>query len=173
MITLSLARELFRHMQWADAEIWRALTPEAESDKRLMKLLLHLHVVQRAFYLMWTGGELNFEHLAEKRDPAVLREWARAYYPEADAYLARIDSESLGDIVVMPWLQEFAEQLGRPLQAPTLSDTLVQLPAHSTYHRGQINARIRELGGEPPLVDYIAWVWLGRPEPNWGGASQP
>ena len=58
MITLSLARDLFRHMQWADAEVWRALTPEATADKRLMKLLLHVHVVQRAVYLMWTGRVL-------------------------------------------------------------------------------------------------------------------
>lgn len=171
MITLSLARELFRHMQWADAEIWRALTPEATSDKKLMKILLHLHVVQRAFYLMWIGGEMDFDNLYDKRDPDVLREWARTYYPDADSFIARLDPESLSDIVVMPWLQQFAEQLGRPLQAPTLADTLVQLPAHSTYHRGQVNARFRELGGEPPLVDYIAWVWFGRPEPNWGRAE--
>jgi hypothetical protein len=61
----------------------------------------------------------------------------------------------------------FAEQLSRPLQAPTLTDTPVQLPSHSTYHCGQVNARLRELGGDPPLVNYIAWVWFGPPEPIW------
>ena len=116
MITLALARDLFRHMQWADAEIWRVLTPEVTSDKKLMKTVLHLHVVQRAFYLMWTGGEMSFDHLYEKRDPDVLREWARSYYPDADAYIARLDPESLNDIVDMPWLQQFAEQLGDLLQ---------------------------------------------------------
>jgi uncharacterized damage-inducible protein DinB len=169
MITLALARDLFRHMQWADAEVWRALlaSPQATADTKLMKTLLHLHVVQRAFYLMWTGGESRPEELYAKRDPEVLRDWARTFYADADAFIARTESDALGEIVVMPWLQHFAEQLGRPLQAPTLADTLVQLPAHSTYHRGQVNARLRELGGEPPLVDYIAWVWFGRPEPNW------
>jgi uncharacterized damage-inducible protein DinB len=170
MMTLALARDTFRHMQWADAEVWRALaaTPAAMADEKLMRLLLHLHVVQRAFLLMWTGVETNPEELYAKRDPEVLRAWARSYYPEAEAFLASSTSDNLSDIVVMPWLQHFAEQLGRPLQAPTLADTLVQLPAHSTYHRGQINLRLREVGGEPPLVDYIAWVWFGRPEPNWG-----
>jgi uncharacterized damage-inducible protein DinB len=38
---------------------------------------------------------------------------------------------------------------------------------HTVYHRGQVNARVRALGGEPPLVDYIAWLWLGRPAPEW------
>lgn len=168
MITIALARELFRHMQWADAEVWRALTPEARDDRKLMKYLRHLHATQYAFQAMWTGGEeLTAADLREKFDPAVLREWARAYYPQADAFLANLESDHLTEIVVMPWLPQFAEQLGRPLQAPTLADTLVQLPAHSTYHRGQINARLREIGGQPPMVDYIAWVWFGRPEPNW------
>ena len=43
----------------------------------------------------------------------------------------------------------------------------MQVALHSTYHRGQINARIRELGGEPPLTDFIAWVWAGKPQPSW------
>ena len=169
MITLALARDLLRHMQWADAEIWRALdaTAGATSDEKLMTIVRHLHVVQRCFYLMWIGAEIKSEELYAERDPDTLRQWARTCYPDADSFVARTESPALSDIVVMPWLPHFAEQLGRPLQAPTLADTLVQLPAHSTYHRGQVNARLRELGGEPPLVDYIAWVWFGRPEPNW------
>jgi hypothetical protein len=27
----------------------------------------------------------------------------------------------------------------------------------------QVNTRIRELGGTPPLVDFIAWIWAGKP----------
>jgi len=38
---------------------------------------------------------------------------------------------------------------------------------HSLYHRGQVNARLREVGGTPPLVDYIAWLWFGRPAAEW------
>lgn len=165
MITVGLARELFRHMQWADAELWRALlaTPAAMEDRRLMKIVRHIHGTQRAFLGMWTHTD---ERLSA-REPDALRESARAYYVEIEPFLARLDASTFDEIVVMPWLPHFAEQLGRPLQAPTLGDTLVQLPAHSTYHRGQANQRLRELGGQPPLVDYIAWVWFGRPDSNW------
>jgi uncharacterized damage-inducible protein DinB len=38
---------------------------------------------------------------------------------------------------------------------------------HTAYHRGQISTRIREIGGEPPLIDYLYWVWAGRPSPGW------
>ncbi len=44
-----------------------------------------------------------------------------------------------------------------------------QVANHSTYHRGQVNRSLRQLGGEPPLVDYIAWVWFGKPKAEWDG----
>jgi uncharacterized damage-inducible protein DinB len=44
---------------------------------------------------------------------------------------------------------------------------MLQVASHSTYHRGQINTRFRELGGEPAIVDLIAWVWLGKPKASW------
>ena len=27
---------------------------------------------------------------------------------------------------------------------------------------------LRELGGEPPLTDFVAWIWLDRPPADWG-----
>jgi uncharacterized damage-inducible protein DinB len=168
MITLPLARDLFRHMQWADAAMWRAIvaTDGASTDERLMKIVLHLHAVQRFFLLMWRNIEADPQEIYSERSPAAMLEWARAYYPEAEAFLAA-DELQLESIVHMPWLQHFEEQLGRSLQSPTLSETLVQLPSHSTYHRGQVNLRLRDIGGEPPLVDYITWIWYSRPEPIW------
>jgi len=53
--------------------------------------------------------------------------------------------------------------LGQETEPASLAETLFQVPAHSTYHRGQVNALIRNAGGEPPLVDFIVWVWLGKP----------
>jgi uncharacterized damage-inducible protein DinB len=67
--------------------------------------------------------------------------------------------------VVMPWAEEAARQRGMTPRRPTLAETVFQVTSHSTYHRGQVNARLRAVGGEPPLVDYIAWIWFGRPEP--------
>ena len=38
---------------------------------------------------------------------------------------------------------------------------------HTQHHRGQISARLREVGGEPPTVDFIVWLWTGRPGAAW------
>jgi uncharacterized damage-inducible protein DinB len=33
--------------------------------------------------------------------------------------------------------------------------------------RAQVNTRLRELGATPPLVDFIAWAWFGKPAAEW------
>ena len=38
----------------------------------------------------------------------------------------------------------------------------------SGYHRGQVARRLRELGVEPPLTDFIAWAPMDRPAAEWG-----
>ena len=166
------ARDLFGHMEWADAEVWRVARalPNAFDDERLMRLFMHLHAVQHAFFGMWHDTPADPEHLYAKRTPDELLAFARSYYPRAAELIAASESR-LGDTVHMPWLAQFEQQLGRSLNQPTLADTFVQVPMHSAYHRGQINTRIRELGGEPPLVDYIAWIWFGRPAAEWPSPS--
>lgn len=167
-VSTDVARDLFAHMEWADAHVWRAMVakPEVFEDERLMKLVQHLHMVQRAFFMMWNAESISGEEFYAQRAPEEMRAAARALYPEMDAFVAGAEAR-LSDIVHMPWLQHFEKQLGTSLQSPTFSETFVQLPMHSAYHRGQINTRLRELGADPPLVDYIAWIWFGRPSPEW------
>jgi uncharacterized damage-inducible protein DinB len=58
------------------------------------------------------------------------------------------------------------EKFGKALPA-TLGESVFQVITHTAYHRGQISTRIREIGGEPPLIDFLYWVWAGRPAPGW------
>jgi uncharacterized damage-inducible protein DinB len=59
------------------------------------------------------------------------------------------------------------ERLGRQASPTTLGETILQAAMHSTYHRGQISARLKEVGTDSPLTDYIVWLWLGRPPAHW------
>jgi uncharacterized damage-inducible protein DinB len=161
-------------MEWADAEVWRAVMAHepAGRDARVRELLTHLHRVQRLFLLVWQKQPLD----TARRQPefvnaAVLRAWAQPYYAEAHRFLDTLDDPALRSGVSMPWVKSFEAQLGRTFSTPTLAETIFQVTSHSTYHRGQVNARLREVGGEPPLVDYIAWIWFGRPEPSWAPAA--
>jgi uncharacterized damage-inducible protein DinB len=39
-----------------------------------------------------------------------------------------------------------------------VEDLLTQLFGHSFYHRGQVAAIVRALGGQPAVTDYVFWV---------------
>jgi uncharacterized damage-inducible protein DinB len=171
--TLDGLRELLLHMEWADAVVWRAALahPPAVADARLRDLLLHLHGVQRAFLTMWASEPLTFPQPNDFQDIAAVHAWSQPYYAELAAFLATVDEASLSRTIDMPWLSEFEQRTGRSFQRPSLAETMFQVTSHSTYHRGQVNARIREVGGEPPLVDYIAWIWFGRPQPEGAAAK--
>lgn len=168
-IPLDVLRELYRHMEWADAAVWRAALahPPAACDPRLRDLLLHLHTVQRAFLHVWTQQELRFPEPADYPHIGSIREWSYPVYANATRFLDSLGADALERPVVMPWAAQLATRLGRVPDAPTLAETIFQVTSHSTYHRGQVNVRLREIGGEPPLVDFIAWVWFGKPEPDW------
>jgi uncharacterized damage-inducible protein DinB len=161
-------------MEWADAEVWRAVLAHeaAGQDKRLRDLLMHLHLVQRFFLIVWQKQPLDPSHGEPVfATAAEMRAWAQTYYADANRFLDTLDERALTSEVVMPWVKSFEARLGRTFSRTTLGETIFQVTSHSTYHRGQVNARLREIGGQPPLVDYIAWVWFGRPEPHWAPAA--
>jgi uncharacterized damage-inducible protein DinB len=158
----TVLRDLFQHMEWADAEVWSAVHRLGADDKRLRDLLNHLHMTQRSFFDVWSGKGFDRGFLKE-RTLAEAEEMGRAYHRDASEFIAKLDEASLDQPLILPWAERFA----KGASATTLGDTMLQITSHSTYHRGQTNMRIRELGGDPPLVDFIAWLWLGRPRAVW------
>lgn len=162
--------DLFRHMAWADSTVWRAIFAHepAQDDQCLHNLLHHLHNVQHAFLRVWRNDAMEFPKASDFASLAAIAEWARDYHQKATDYLKTFNQLPLGEPVVVPWSAAIAKRFGKQPQAPSLAETMLQVNMHSAYHRGQVNARLRELGGEPPLVDFIAWVWFGKPAAEWG-----
>ena len=67
----------------------------------------------------------------------------------------------------MPWVRSFEARIGRTFSTPTLGETILQVPAIRPITAGRSTPGCAKSGGEPPLVDYIAWIWFGRPASNW------
>lgn len=161
--------EVYRHMEWADASVWRSVLahPAAGSDDRLRGLLVHLHLVQRSFLSVWTERSIEWRQPGDFPDLAAVQAWARPVYTQSLEFVGALDADALARPVALPWASQVSRRLGREIQQPTLAETAFQVTSHSTYHRGQINARLKEIGGQPPLVDFIAWTWFGKPLPEW------
>jgi uncharacterized damage-inducible protein DinB len=165
---ISALADLYRHMEWADAAVWVSVlaSESGQTDAKLRAQLYHLHVVQRAFLRTWRGEPREAPYPTFD-DTRALMPWARSYYAEAFTHLEALSDEKVSESLSVPWAMMVEQQLGRAPETTTVGETVLQVALHSMYHRGQINARLRELGGEPPLIDYIAWVWLGRPAAGW------
>jgi len=161
-------RDLLTHMEWADAETWRAVRdlPAAQTDERLRWLFHHSHLVQSIYLQAWRGDPFALTELKTYPDLTSIHAWSRPYYPSVAAFAESIDESRFAQPVTFPWSQMIVEKFGKELPA-TMSESALQVFMHTSYHRGQISTRIREIGGEPPLIDFLYWVWAGKPEPQW------
>jgi uncharacterized damage-inducible protein DinB len=161
--------ELARHMEWADAIAWRATlgSEAARADDRIRTWLHHIHTVQHAFVHVWRGETPQLPDLATFPAPGSLAKWGQAGHLEIQHFLASATPEAIERPVRLPWAAEIEQAWNRQLVNPTLGQTALQVPMHSTHHRGQISARLRDLGGEPQYTDFIVWAWWGQPPPDW------
>jgi uncharacterized damage-inducible protein DinB len=139
---------------------------EARSDKEILACVHHTHQVQWVYLQLWRDEDLSLTDLASFNDLFAVYEWCRGYYARLADYLGTLDSVSLEREIQFPWADELVKKLGSA-QPVTLTESILQLTSHTTYHRGQANRRLRELGAEPPLTDFVVWIWLGKPAPEW------
>ncbi|MGC8774561.1 MAG: DinB family protein [Chlorobaculum sp.] len=168
MDALSLLIDQFRHMAWADALVFSTITGKAgvERDDYILAKLRHLHAVQRIFLDVWFARPLD-PRVADDLAVEKLVLFAREVHAASMLFLETLTPVELECVIELPWSKTATEKLGFTVAEHSLAETLVQVPEHSAYHRGQIAARLRELGVDPPMTDYIAWIWRHKPEAAW------
>ena len=159
------------HMQWADAEVWKKVLSfeKAENDERIKKLLYHLHQVQYAFYFVWNDLPVENPKQQEFVNLNSIAKWGFDYQQKLKEFISTTKADEIEKVIQIPWAVFMERRIGKKVVPASLEETMLQVILHSTYHRAQINTRLRELGGEPPSVDFIVWVWLGKPNANWKG----
>lgn len=161
-------QETFDHLEWADAEILGAVLafPAASQDKRIRSLLVHIHEVQWAYLHLWRGDPVVIPELESFTDLMSVSRWARDYHTRRRHFISALLSADLDGHIAFPWAERLSVRF-RKVHPTTLRQSMLQIGLHSAYHRGQVATRLRELGAEPPLVDFVAWVWRGQPAAAW------
>ena len=167
MYTPELLRELYAHMEWADARIWSEVlgTQGAHDHSWLRDKLFHIHDTQQAFLSLWTDQPRR--NRADIGSLVAVCEWARPYYPEARRFLDATSAATLAGPVSDAFGSRMKQHFGDQRGNVTLGVTALHVAAHTTHHRGQVMTRLRQLGGAPPLVDYVIWIWSGSPVAEW------
>ena len=155
--------ELYAHQEWADAEHWRAFEahPLALEDKAIRERLHHIHLVQHAF--LWITGPRSEpfanRKLEEFQSSTDLKNYAQEGLQHLNEFVKALDPTHAEQIIEIPWF--------RPPAKISIRQALTQAAMHSHYHRGQNATRLRELGGVPPMTDFIAWLHKGQPPAQW------
>ena len=160
-------RTLLGHAEWADALVWKAVLALGQEDADLRGKLHHLHLVQWAYLHIWRSEQVRPRELSTFPTLRSIQGWAREYYRELPSYLGVASGADPARDVRFPWADRLVQRFGKAGPA-TWAESALQVAMHSSYHRGQVARRLRELGGEPPLSDFIGWIWMDRPEADWG-----
>ena len=155
--------ELYAHQEWADAEHWCAFEAHAPAlaDKAIRERLLHIHQVQYAY--VWIAGtraaQFEFKKIEDFPTMGDLKQYARHGHARMIAIVKAAAEKQLDETLEIPWF--------RPPLKVSVRHALLQAAMHSHYHRGQNATRLRELGGVPPMTDFIIWLRDGKPAARW------
>ncbi len=142
-------RRLLAYEGWANDRIFAAAQDACTADEHTARLLSHLLQAHAIWLARVAGG-------AAPTDAWQVLPWAELAPREAElraAWLARLEADDLDRLIA------YRDLHGNPWTTP-LGDILQHVLNHSTYHRGQIAARLVALGCAAPVTDFIAYCRL-------------
>jgi len=170
---LAEIKELSNHMFWADGIVWEVVLkqPERENHTKLKELLYHIHSVQNAYLNIWFNQPIKYQDITEFQSLNEIAKWGLVFHKKYKIFINDLNEKRLEGIIKIPWAKHLNEKLGKPAGPSSLTQQILQVVLHSTYHRAQVNKIIREIGGEPPLTDFIFWIWTEKPEGKWIGVN--
>jgi uncharacterized damage-inducible protein DinB len=158
MMPLVVLNELFDYNYWARDRQLQAcaglteeqfLRPLGNSFPSLRDTLTHLLAVEFLWLERWRGRSPRIL-LAPEEFPtlaALSLRWQTVQH-EMKEYLAGLNEEALECplTIISTRGQEWTYPLGR---------MILHLLHHQSYHRGQVTALLRQLGAQPPKVDFL------------------
>jgi uncharacterized damage-inducible protein DinB len=144
-----LAR-LFRHMAWADARALDALRKAAGTSELARSELAHVLGVEHVWLARLEGRPATvavWPDLSVDESESLARETGAGFR----AFVDRLDDTALERSV------HYRNSAGAEFDSK-ISDILLHVALHGSYHRGKVAAALRAAGAEPAPTDYIGFV---------------
>lgn len=169
---LEQLRDLTTHMAWADGQFFKAWSQGPREDEELRERWSHVlgtatffsEILRDDHHLPWDkikSGEVRPPWLDQPLGSFdELRTLTKASHESWAGTLAGWDDAALARQVRIPWFPD-------PPCVIRASEAVLQAVLHTQHHRGQCMTRLRDKGGENSNVDYIIWLWKGRPAAGW------
>jgi uncharacterized damage-inducible protein DinB len=154
-------RDLLAHAEWANAVFFHTWGKSPARDhEELRRRVGHIVGVQDGFLAVLRGQAPGAPPQGPPPSFADLKTRAQACHIGLGDFAAQLDAQGMSRIVQIPWFPD-------PPCVITVAQALVQAAMHTQHHRGQCMTRLKDFGGEPKNVDWIIWLWKGKPQARW------
>ena len=158
---LNHIRNLMAHAEWANAVFFHAWDKSpARENEEMRRRVGHVVGVQEGFLAVVKGDSVGRPPDGPPPSFDQLKTRAEANHRNLRTYADGLDAEGLARTVRIPWFPD-------PPCVITVGEALVQAAMHTQHHRGQLMTRLKDFGGEPKNVDWIIWLWKGKPAARW------
>ena len=124
---------------------------ELPSFQKAVDLLAHVIAARRMWLFRFGVTAEKIELFPREVKIETLPASIEQMESDWDAYLATLDDDDLERLF------EYTSYEGKRFRN-SIGDILTQLFGHSWYHRGQIAALVRSMGGEPAVTDFVYWA---------------
>lgn len=155
-------RSLLAHAEWANAVFFHAWGKSpAREHEEMRRRVRHMAGVQAGFLCVLRGESPDHDPNAPPPSFDELKTRAQWSHGGLRDFAAALDAAGAERKVQIPWFPD-------PPCVITVAEALVQVAMHTQHHRGQLMTRLKDFGGEPKNVDWIIWLWKGKPAARWG-----
>ena len=157
---LPTVRGLLAYTIWADRQILQAVGALPAEDRvretgtsffSVLGTLAHVLGAEQIWLSRFLGVPL--QHLPSQEDYPTyeaLHASFEDFWPQIEFFLASLTEEQLDSEFTWTTLE------GETRTAP-FRQVLLHVVNHSSYHRGQVVAQMRQLGHQPPSTDLAYW----------------
>lgn len=164
-ISIDLVRLQDAYTRWADTRTFDALAGLSDelwtkdvggSFGSIRNTASHLVSAQWVWLSRWKGGPpVGLWKPEEYPAYAGLRaKWEEVARDRAAFLSDQTDATLAADV-------EYTTTDGKSWSTP-LGELFLHMVNHSTYHRGQLSAFLRNVGAKPPSTDFIVWIRSGK-----------
>jgi uncharacterized damage-inducible protein DinB len=143
--------KLLAHMRWADALVAESLIAAGDTaDPDAVRLFAHIAAAEHVWYSRIIGRQAAHP-VWPSLTPAESRDLAKQHVDLFDKLVTAATEGELDRAV------PYTNSAGIHYESP-MGEIVTHVTSHGTYHRGQIAARIRASGAQPPYTDYIQFT---------------
>ncbi len=157
---LQATRGLLAYTIWADRQLLAELEQLPEEDLlretgtsfgSVLGTMVHILGAEQIWLSRFLGVPMSrLPTIEEVGTVELLRRSWEDFWPQLEFFLASLTDEQLDRDFA--WTNLAGEHRSAPMR-----QALLHVVNHSTYHRGQVVAQLRQLGHTPPSTDLVYW----------------